>query len=194
MLLRLAAIFFAVLGLSGCFTAQVSLDYLPRPGMHVMGRPEVGVGQFYDNRGVSSYYLGTSRNAIGTPTEYVMLRVPADEAVRNAFLHALEARTMLADGAGQKYYLSGEIEVLRSSIIKKPFAEVVLRVHLLAAGSERIVFRRTYSSQRAAPGFAFGYQDTVQVMRELASRALQDAVDKALDDPALRRAMRSRRG
>ena len=193
MIFRSFAIFVLPVLLAGCFSAQVSLDYLPRPGMHLTGRSEIGVGHFYDNRGVPPYYLCTSRSAIGTPSEHVLLRVPADEAVKNAFLHALEARGMLADGPSQKYYLAGEVEVLRASIVQKPFAEAVIRLHVLQTGSDKILFRRTYSAQRSAAGFMFGYEDTVQVLRELTSRTLQDAVDKALDDPALRKAIRARK-
>ena len=180
----------AVFGLclSGCTVSEVSLDYQPRPGMHIVGRPEVTVGNFYDARGLAPYFVGTARNAFGISTEQVLLRVPADQAVRNAFLHALEARKMLADSGG-KYYLAGEVVELGCTMHSLPTAIARVRLNVVQVGSDRIVFSKTFFARRQAHSFQHGYGDPVPILRDLVSRALQDTVDSALDDREIRRAI-----
>jgi hypothetical protein len=178
--------------LAGCFYSEVSLDYQNRGGAITPGRAELSVGQFTDERGLPPFHLGTARNAMGLAAEAVRLRVPAEEAVQNAFLHAMDARGMLAEG-NAKYYLSGEIEQLSCEMYTKPYAAVRIHVNVVQAGSGRVVFHRVYTGSRHHPGYLPHYTDPVPMLRELASRALQDAVDKALDDPALRRAVRQGR-
>lgn len=191
MMPRLAASLCLVLGLTGCFSSQITLDYQPRPGMHLVGKPVATVGRFYDNRGTSPYYVGIIHPSLSSAQETIFLRVPAEEAVRNATLHALEARGMLAP-SGAAYYIAGEIEELGCQMYSRPAATARLRIHVLDARNDRILFGRTYTARRQAANWQPGFYDPVPIMREITSRALQDAIDQALDDPALRRCIRSR--
>jgi hypothetical protein len=138
----------AVFGLflAGCTVSEVSLDYQPRPGMHIVGRPEVTVGNFYDTRGLAPLFVGTARNAFGMATEQVLLRVPADQAVRNAFLHALEARKMLAADSG-KYYLAGEVVELGCTMHTLPTAIARVRLNVLQVGSDGSTFNLLFPNR-----------------------------------------------
>lgn len=191
MMLRFAATLCLVLGLTGCFSSQITLDYQPRPGMHLSGKPVATAGRFYDNRGTSPYYIGVIHPSLSTAPETIFLRVPAEEAVRNATLHALEARKMLAS-SGASYYIAGEIEELTCQMYGRPTAVARVRIHVLDSRNDRILFGKTYATRRQAANWQPGFHDPVPVMREVTSRALQDVIDQALDDPALRRSIRSR--
>lgn len=191
MIPRLAASLCLALGLTGCFSSQVTLDYQPRPGMHITGKPVATAGRFYDVRGTNPFFIGHVDPSISTAKETIFLRVPAEEAVRNAVLHALEARNLLKE-SGAAYYIAGEVEELSCRMTSRPTAAARLRIHVLDARTDRILFAKTYGTRRQAANWQPGFYDPVPVLRELTSRALQDSIDQALDDPALRRVMRTR--
>ena len=191
MIFRFAASLCLALGLTGCFSSQITLDYQPRPGMHVTGRPVATAGRFYGGRGTNPWFIGHVDPSISTAQETLFLRVPADEAVRNAVLHALQARNLLKE-TGAAYYIAGEVEELNCRLTSRPTASARVRIHVLDSRNDKILFARTYAHRRHAANWQSGFYDPVPVLRELASRALQDVIDQALDDPALRRVMRPR--
>ncbi len=177
----------AVSLLSGCLTTQVSLDYVPNPARNLTGRPVMGVGTFQDERGEEeNRLLGTVKTPIGTPFERVYMRVPVDEAVRNGFLHGLDARGMLAEPGRAHYSLEGDIKELECQLLVKPFASARVKVDLVDLASGRVLYRHTYQSEHQNPNFVPGTGDPVPGLRDLTSRVLQDVVDKAIDDPNLR--------
>jgi hypothetical protein len=188
---RFAVSFSLLLTLTGCFSSQITLDYQPRPGMHVTGKPVATAGRFYDARGTGPFFIGHVDPSLSSAQETLFLRVPAEEAVRNAVLHALESRNLLKE-TGAAFYIAGEVEELNCRMSSRPTASARVRVHVLDARTDRILFARTYGARRHAASWQPGFYDPVPVLRELASRALQDVIDQALDDPALRRVMRER--
>ncbi len=191
MIFRTVASLCLALGLTGCFSSQITLDYQPRPGMHVTGKPVATAGRFYDVRGTNPWFIGHVDPSLSNAQEILFLRVPADEAVRNAVLHALQARNLLKE-SGASYYIAGEVEELNCRLSSRPTASARVRIHVLDSRNDKILFARTYANRRHAASWQPGFYDPVPVLRELASRALQDVIDQALDDPALRRVMRPR--
>jgi len=191
MILRFAASLCLAVGLTGCFSSQITLDYQPRPGMHVSGKPVATAGRFYDVRGTNPWFIGWVDPSISTAQETLFLRVPAEEAVRNAVLHGLQARNLLKE-SGASYYIAGEVEELSCRLSSRPTAAARVRIHVLDSRNDKILFAKTYGTRRHAGGWQPGFYDPVPVLRDIASRALQDVIDQALDDPALRRVMRSR--
>lgn len=171
--------------LANCSTTAVSLDYQPSLGDKVPGPRKVSAGNFVDRRGEGSFYLGTVRTPIGTPLESINTRIPVDQVVRNAFAHGLGARSMLA-GAGAPYILTGEVLELHCDQVVRPAAYAKVRVSLIRSGTKQVVFSRIYNSERENNVYLPGSGSPVPMLRELASRVLQDVVDRALDDSALR--------
>jgi hypothetical protein len=171
--------------LTGCGTSTVSLDYQPSLGQNIPGPRRVAVGRFADMRHENAYYLGEVRTPIGTPMERLSSRVPVDEVVRNAFSHGLSSRGMLA-ASGAPYVLTGEILDLRGDQVVRPAGYARIRVNLVRASTGQIVFSRVYSGERESAVYLPGSGSPVPVIRELISRALQDVVDRALDDRAMR--------
>lgn len=172
--------------LSACTFSQVSLDYQPSLAQVVKGRPILSVGRFVNSRGVDSLYLGVVRTPIGTPLEYIQTRTPVEQVVRNAFTHACSARGMLTTKSKASYVITGEILELSCQQLVHPYAYARIRVNIVKASTGQMVFTRTYAGERQSAAYRPGSGSPVPVLRDLASRALQDAVDRALDDPEFR--------
>ncbi len=184
-LLQCSSILGCVLLLASCGSTAVSLDYQPSLGQKVPGPRKVSIGRFSDMRGESSYYLGTVRTPLGTPLEVINTRIPVEEVARNAFAHGLRARGMLVGGGGP-YVLTGEIIDLQCTQVVRPAAYVRIRVNIVRAGTQQIIFTRVYRGERESGAYVPGSGSPVPLMRDLTSRALQDVVDRALDDSAMR--------
>jgi tripartite-type tricarboxylate transporter receptor subunit TctC len=86
--------------------------------------------------------------------------------------------------------LSGEVLDMRCELLKNPYAYVQLKVKMTAVHTGRVVFVKEFEGERQAASYIPGSGDPVPTLRNLTSRALQDAVDKLVDDPEMRRVMR----
>ncbi|MCB1228428.1 MAG: hypothetical protein KDK99_21655 [Verrucomicrobiales bacterium] len=186
--LLLAAV--TALALPSCVSSSVSLDYQPRPGQMMRGNPEFTVGAFHNGRKEPPYYLGTVRTPIGTPVENVQTRTPIEQIVGNAFAHALDARGMLATGGREKFILTGDVLDLYCQQIVHPYGYARIRVNVIHAASGGLVFSRIYVGERQSAAYMPGSGSPIPLLRELTSRALQDAVDNALDDREMRARLR----
>lgn len=118
--------------------------------------------------------------------ETITTRVPVEQVVRNAFAHGLKARGMLTSQSGAQFILTGEILEFSADQLMRPGSYARIRVNLVREGSGQIVFSRVYQGERVGTAYLPGSGSPVPNLQELASRTLQDAVDKALDDPAMR--------
>jgi hypothetical protein len=183
-------LFSMVAALPSCSTTEISLDYQPKLGQNIPGPRKISVGRFADTRQEGAYYLGEVRTPIGTPLERISSRVPVDEVVRNAFSHGLSSRGMLS-GPGASYVITGEILELQGDQVVRPAGYAKIRVNLVHSSSGQIVFSRIYSGERESGIYRPGSGSPVPIIRELISRALQDVVDHALDDGALRENLNS---
>jgi hypothetical protein len=185
-------LFLAAFGLallSSCTTTSVSLDYQPTLGQNIPGPRKIAVGRFADMRGENAYYLGEVRTPIGTPLERITSRVPVEEVVRNAFSHGLSSRGMLS-GSGAPFVLTGEILELHGDQVMRPAGYAKIRVNVVRTSSGQIVYTRIYSGERESGFCRPGSGSPVPAIRDHISRALQDVVDRALDDRSLRERLR----
>jgi len=174
-------------GLAACSsTTQVSLDYVPGPGHVRPGQAEFSTRQFVDRRDMEPTSLGTVRTQIGTPVEYVQTRIPVDEVVTHAFAHALDARGMLTSPGNARYIITGEVLDLYCQLLVRPYGYARLRVSVVAAGSGEVLHSRVHTGERQSTAFIPGSGSPVPLLNGLTSGALQDAVDRSLDDPEMR--------
>jgi hypothetical protein len=180
--------------MASCTTSTpVSLDYQPNLIRIVNGPKVVGAGRFSDQRGMEAYRLGTVRTPIGTPLEDVVTKIPVEEVVRNSFAYGLNTRNMLATRGAAPYVITGEILELYCQQLVHPAAYCKIRVTVVRAGSGQILFSRIYQAEREASAYLPFTGSPVPQLRDLTSRALQDVVDHALDDAALRASLDSGR-
>lgn len=185
----------AVLSLSACSnTSVVSLDYIPQSGQMVRGAPEFAVGQFRDKRGLPPQVLGYVRLPLGPAVDTVQTNLPVSDIVRNAFAHGLEARGMLSGGPRGRYMLKGDIQDLRAQLLVHPYGYARIRMNVVDTSTDSVVFSRVYEGERQSNAYRPGSGSPVPVLRELTSRALQEAVDRALDDPSMRQRLGSGSG
>lgn len=177
----------AGLSLSSCSNSSiVSLDYVPQGGRMMRGAPDFAVGEFKDKRGEQAQTLGHVRLPIGPTVDTIQTRLPVSDVVRNAFAYALESRGMLATDVKGRFIITGEIQDLRSQLLVHPYGYARIRVNVVEATSGRVIHTRVYEGERQSTAYRPGSGSPVPVLRELTSRALQDAVDRALDDNRMR--------
>ncbi len=182
----------AVLGLSACSnTSVVSLDYIPQSGQLTRGAPDFAVGQFKDRRDMPPQTLGYVRLPLGPTVDTVQTNLPVNEIVRNAFAHGLEARGMLSGGPRGRFMLKGDILDLRAQLLVHPYGYARVRVNVVDTSTDTVIFSRVYEGERQSTAYRPGTGSPVPVLRELTSRALQEAVDRALDDPSMRQRLTS---
>jgi hypothetical protein len=183
-------LFFAILvvfAISSCTTtSQVSLDYVPGTGRTLQGAAEFITQPFVDRRDVGPNELGTVRTQLGTPLEKVQTRVPVAQIVTNAFGHALQTRKMLSAKSAARYMVTGEVLDLHCNLLVHPYGYAKLRVNIIEAGTGRIVHSGIYEGERQSRAYVPGSGTPVPMLGDLASGALQDAVDQALDDQGMR--------
>lgn len=183
-------LFFAILvvfAISSCTTtSQVSLDYVPGTGRTLQGAAEFTTQPFVDRRDVGPNELGTVRTQLGTPLEKVQTRVPVAQIVTNAFGHALQTRKMLSAKSAARYMVTGEVLDLHCNLLVHPYGYAKLRVNIIEAGTGRIVHSGIYEGERQSRAYVPGSGTPVPMLGDLASGALQDAVDQALDDQGMR--------
>ena len=181
---------FAALGLiclnSCTSTSVVSLDYLSSTGHVLPGAAEFATQPFVDRRGVGPLELGTVRTQIGTPGENLQTKVPVAEVVTNAFGYGLQVRGMLASRSAARFIITGEVLDMQCKLIVHPYGYAKVRVNVVESGSGRIVHSAIYEGERQSSAYMPGTGTPVPMLRDLASGALQDAVDRALDDSAMR--------
>jgi hypothetical protein len=182
----IAAAALCVVSASCTVTSQISLDYVPAPGRVQPGAPDFSTRKFVDRRDSAPTHLGTVRTQIGTPVEQVETRLPVADIVTNAFGHGLESRGMLTSPRGARYLVSGEVLDLYCQMLVRPYGYARVRVTVLEAGSGEILFSRVFEGQRQGAAYLPGSGSPIPILSSLVSGALQDVVDKALDDPGLR--------
>ena len=177
-----------VFSLSSCATnsSVISLNYVPLPKQVQRGAPEFAVGKFKDRRGVEPQTLGHVRLPIGPRVDTLQTRLPVCDVVRNAFGYGLETRGMTAPDAKARFILTGEIEDLRAQLLVHPYGYARIRVNVLEASSGRVLFTKVYQGERQSGAYRPRSGSPVPVLGELTSRALQEAVDRALDDSEMR--------
>jgi hypothetical protein len=177
----------SVFTLASCSTtSQVSLDYASGPGHIKPGAPEYSTRLFSDQRGLGPLDLGTVRTQIGTPLEHVQTRVPISEVVTNAFGYGLQARGMLTRPRAARFIVTGDILDLYCQMLVRPYGYARVRITILEAGTGQIVHSKVYTGERGGTAYLPGSGSPVPMLRDLVSGALQDAVDRALDDPTFR--------
>jgi uncharacterized lipoprotein YajG len=193
---KVLAVCLTALAITACSTNNVGLAYKPSAAI-VAGdsnSSKVSVGSFIDQRGETATWIGAVRGGYGNPLKTLEATTSVSMLVQTAFSDGLRARGLQASAAGaSSYQISGVIKKLDCSQYVRREAHAVIQVDVFEASTGKKVFTQTYTADElegsllALNAGAFG---SVESLRALAEKALNEVVDKALDDTALRNAMR----
>ncbi len=185
----------AALALSaiGC-TRAISLDYVPPPDvMPSQVQHATTVGHFEDNREDPSNWLGAIRDGTGIPIKNLETSGPVNVAVARVFSAALRARGMFAEDSSGRFVLSGTITKLDCGQYARREANVDLQVIITERASGRQVFSKRFKAENVDGSLITlkkGFFGSIEELRLLTQKTLQQVIDSALDDPELQQALR----
>jgi len=175
-----------------CKTYKVSLTYEPpAPGATIKRGPAtLTVGKVNDIRDVTGTEIGAIRNEVGIPIKVLHAKKPVANIVHNAFRYALKTRAMIAPRNKARYTLSADVIELWCHQFASQDAGCRIRIKVTPVGGGRVKFSKVYAAKRSRPSISVTYWSRVDEVARVTSEALQAVIDSAIDDPALRRAIR----
>lgn len=183
-----------MLALAGCSTTAVEMKYAPSAASPAPGaaRPIVYVAEIKDQRPHAPNYLGSVLNGFGSPMKTLETTVPVNQVVGDAFSDALRARGLLAPSAGGPYGLAVTILKLDCSQYVRREAHVDFTVALSDRASGRELYRDSFKVELVEGSliaFDTGLFASTEDLRAVALKAMQQAIDAALDSPGVRQAI-----
>lgn len=178
--------------LAACGTTAVGLKYAAPPTLaRVATASPVALGSFTDQRGEPANWLGAIRGGFGNPLKNLESERPVAELVATAFGDGLRARGLAVGAGSGRPQLTGVVRKLDCNQVVRREANVEIELSVLGADG-RSRFSKTYSATRldgSVMTMSAGVFASVDDLRVTLELALREAVDKALDDPALRAAL-----
>jgi uncharacterized lipoprotein YajG len=179
--------------LTGCGTTSVGLKYSADAVVAKASptAPPLTVGTFVDQRGKPGNYLGSIRGGFGNPLKTLEADQPVGELVKAALSDGLRARGAVIDPASSQYQISGAIKRLDCNQYVRREAYVELDITVVDKNGQQR-FTRTYNAANvdgSVLSLATGVLASVDDLRAVLEKTLRDAIDKALDDSALRAAL-----
>jgi uncharacterized lipoprotein YajG len=192
-MIRIIGAFAVAMLVAGCGTTPVAMNYVASGNLSQFSSSSgaVTAGAFADSRGEGPKWLGAIRGGYGNPLKVLEADTSVSTLVQGAFAEGLKARGA-STTAAKKYEVRGDIRKLDCSQYVRREAHGVIEITVMDSrtGAER--FRRSYSADKvddsnAMSSGAFG---SVEDLRRVAEQVLRQIVDKVLDDPAFRDAVR----
>jgi hypothetical protein len=183
-----------LIALSGCSTTSVNLKYSPSTSVAKVSPSAlpVSVGTFLDQRGNAPNWIGAVRGGFGNPIKVLESDRPVSELVRVAFLDGLRERGASVATSASAYQITGIIKRLDSSQYVRREAHVHLELTVIDPNGQQR-FTRTYTADNVDGSLisvSTGVFGSIEELRAILEKTLREAVDKALDDSALRSAAR----
>jgi hypothetical protein len=180
------------LAVGGCATSRVSLDYQP-PAPAAGARPLAAVvafAPFVDDRKHASNWLGAIRGGYGNPLKILETPVPVSEVVREAFVNGARARGLLAEPATAAYTAKVVVNQFDCNQYARREAHIRLTITLTENATGRTVAIEPVRRDAVAGSLIAldtGIFGSIDDLRAVAMKVLQEAVDTALDGPAFTR-------
>jgi uncharacterized lipoprotein YajG len=178
--------------LAGCSTTAVSLDYTRLAVPSKDARRQVAVGAFADRRGGEPRQLGAIRGGLGNALKTLELSEDASVVVQKAFAQALGQRGLLVAPGSARYTLGGAINKLDCSRYVRREAHAEIIVSLTNNTTGKVVMQKAVHGnvvEEPSGAFDTGIGGSVDDLRAVAAKALQEAIDNALADAQFKQAM-----
>jgi hypothetical protein len=191
----------ALLAISACGATQSPMAYAPTVAIQptVTARPIVQVaGQVVNERRTGREdptWIGTIRGGYGNPLKALHADEPVDRVVGKAFTAGLAARGLDAgQGGNAPYVLAVTIHQFDANQYVRREATADFTVVITERATGREVWRgreKVYIVDGSILSLSTGVFASVEDLRQVALKAMNEAVDKLLDKPALRDAIRT---
>ena len=146
-------------------------------------RQSVEIGGFKDSRGLPNNYLGSIRGSGAVPHQKVETDVMVSDIVAKTFGHGLRTRELVATSGAASWTLSGDVKEFSCDQVELAGCSVDLVVKLTKAGGTHPAFTKSFTAEKTARPSG---GNAAKGLQRLAAETLQQAVDKALDDPEFR--------
>lgn len=196
MLRRFLALFLLAL-LAACGTTAVDIGYTPPTAtVAAAGTPIVEIveiGEFSDQRGEPSTWLGAIRGGFGNPLKTLETSKPVANVVTDAFADGLAARGLLAPTGNGAYRLAGTIRAYDCNQVVRREANTDFDVSLIETATGRTVVSRPVKRSVVTGSIVSlqtGVFASVEDLRAVAAQVLRESVDEVLDSDAVRAALR----
>ena len=177
--------------LAACSTSRLPLVYVPpSTGVPAHGTPAVASVSAIDKRGETApdaNWIGAIRGGFGNPLKRLETDRPLTEVVADAVRDALRARGLLG-AADAPYDLQVTIEQLEADQVVRREAQVRLRLAWLRRPGGLPAFANHGSADIVSGSVITvetGVFGSVEGLRAVIAQAMSQAIDQALDDPAL---------
>jgi len=192
---------FVALGfLAGCSVTEINPAYKPKETVESVEQSTVKltIGNFADTRGTEPDWLGEISGKFVYPKSVLETRDPVSKIVRDMVVRGAEARLMLAEDAGgsegyeapgEVYQLYGQVKKLSGSA--KDVADAEVHAHLVTrlinVADNDEIYTGTHSVYRSN----LDIDGSPARLGNFVEEALNEVVQKTLDDPDLRKALQS---
>ena len=191
--MKLQRAFFVLLAseLVACSTTRVGINYRPPAEMAAApsSQADVVVGRFSDDRGELAR---RHPRGLWQPAQEGRERRARERSGRSGLRRRLKARGLSADPSSARYVLSGSIKQLDCNQLARKEANAEIQVAVSESKGGKQVFANEYRASNVEGSvltLSAGIFGSVEELRALMEKTLQQAVDQALDDPALRSAV-----
>jgi uncharacterized lipoprotein YajG len=175
--------------LAGCETTQVGLTYDPSSAKvgSASAAESVEVTSVVDHRKHAANWLGAIRGGFGNPLKTLETTGSVKDLVAKAYQDGLKARGLLAANHA-KYGLKIDVDQFDCNQYLRREAHIKFGVVLVALPSGQSVYENQILVEKITGSvvtFDAGIFASTEDLRRVANEALQEAVDKTLNDQQL---------
>lgn len=164
----------------------VELSYVA-PADVRQGEPSFVLGAVTDGREHGPNWLGAIRGGYGNPLKVLLTDGPVSQAVAAAVRDGLGARNLVA-GDGARFRLDVHVVQFDCNQYARKEAHIELALRLIDQATDAAAYEHNTRVDRvegSVLSLRTGIFASTEELRALANAALQEAVDRALDDPGL---------
>lgn len=193
---KIIGIALCLLLLAACSTTKVGLKYesaaAPARTPPAADAKTVRIADFVDKRPEPANWIGAIRGTYGNPIKNLETDQPVVTIVQQDFVDALKARGVTISATAPTQ-LTGIVRQLNCNQVFRREANVEIEMFVVDTATGQSTFQQTYSTSNidgSVIALDIGIFGSVEVLRALTEKTLRETIDKALDDPALRAALK----
>ena len=180
--------------MSGCSPYVPSVRYEPSQQLVVSpgDAPAIAVGNFADNRGTPSNWLGAVRNGYGMPVKKLYTEGATSDVVRAAFVDAFSARGIKESQSPERLVVEGTIIKYDCSTMMNYEAHAEIQVNVVSMPSRVVIYSRNYRTDNTKSGWGGGLYGGFKDLALMAETTLNQTIDKFFADPVFVTALANR--